>query len=185
MAVHDGGPPDGTSPHRLVDQLAHSRCQELRRLVGFVPFIVAWPIGLMRWSRVVDRVTTSMRPPQPDPSRVERQFTEQEYLLGERISDRLVGLWLLTITGAAAAGGALSALTGLDAGGAALIVMVPSVGLFLRWSSKRTRGLPPQRQAVRPVRVRWLLKACAGVLGVLTLGLVVVMAVGALVKTLK
>lgn len=78
-----------------------------------------------------------------------REWTEEEYLAGERTSDRMLGLWFLVIVGSATVSGFVSWATGLDAGVTALLVMGGCVGGFLMLASPRTRDLPPQRKAVR------------------------------------
>lgn len=84
-----------------------------------------------------------------------REWTEAEYVAGERTSDRMLGLWFGVIVGSAALGALVSWILGVDVGIASLLVMGPCIGGFLFWASKRTHDLPPQREAIR---WKWLLK---------------------------
>jgi hypothetical protein len=93
--------------------------------------------------RVGDDAARSSGPEGP------REWTEEEYAAGERTSDRIVGLWFLVITGATALGALVRSATGSDA--AVVLVAGSCVGAFLLWASRRTKDLPPQRQAMRPV----------------------------------
>ena len=54
-----------------------------------------------------------------------REPTEAEYQASERSSDRLVGLWLLTLVGCACLSGAVAALTNRDADLVAPAIFVP------------------------------------------------------------
>ena len=67
----------------------------------------------------------------------------------ERRSDRMMGLWFLTMLGSAVIGGGLVALTGSM--WVVYIVVVLSLCGFYVWFSRQPQ-LPPQR---RPVRLRW------------------------------
>src|SRR5689334_16435970 len=90
-----------------------------------------------------------------------REPTEADYQASERTSDRLVGLWLLTIVGCACVAGIVSAVTKLNPYVVSLVVFVPSLVGYGRWAQRRAAHLLPQRQAVRPVRVGWIAKRLA------------------------
>jgi hypothetical protein len=85
-------------------------------------------------------------------------FTEEEYLAAERLTDRLVGLLLLTIAVSAALGALLGAATGLGLVGV-LLVMGAACGGLMWWAAPKLRSLPAQRQAVRPIHIGWVLRA--------------------------
>jgi hypothetical protein len=110
----------------------------------------------------------------------ERHFTEEEYAAADKLSDRQVGLYLLVITIATIAAGLLAAVTGLSAGLSGILVVIPAALWFLFRSDRKTRDLPRQRQAIRPVRVRWVLTRFVAVLGTMLAVVIVIALVAAL-----
>lgn len=87
--------------------------------------------------------------------------TEDEHRAAERLTDQVVGLYLLTTVCLVTIAGVLSAVTDLPMVLVGLPIIGGGLALFLRWSSRKTDGLPAQRQTVRPVRWRWVAKRLA------------------------
>lgn len=87
---------------------------------------------------------------------VDPRYSEEDYERGERTSDRIVGLWLLAIVLPALPAALIANLAGIDM----LLVMIPleivTIAAFLSWARTKTKDLPPQRQAIRPIRWRWI-----------------------------
>lgn len=136
---------------------------------------VLWPVELIRWPQIVDRLMT-LSDAAPTPATPARAYTDEEYDAAERRSDRMVMLWFVVIAAAAGLAGSLSAVTGWDAGWCALVVMGSSVGGFLWWASRSAADLPPPRP--RPVRPIWILKMMGFLLGLCIVGAILAGIVG-------